>query len=486
MSSLLTKTSRILKRNGVEYWLDKGTLLGVHRDDGLIPWEYDVDLGVMNATCAEISALKSEFEAVGLTAYDREDDIPHKVKLTYDTENHEFYWSDPRLHDPCIRVYDATDVGTWVDIYWYVELTHEEVVADRENVLVPPGYDEEDSLVCCSEGLQTHTEHMCCGGCVPRKSLFPLQHKAVNVHDGVDPVQEQPMPAEQLVVGVCADSRGCGAAGLEGCGLRVLDESAALYGASGAAQRRAGGAGSALPTPVLLGQRQAAETVARLLARDLGSFPNLPRGAQAIVDRPASDAARASAFFHTKPSSHDRKLVQEGFSRALFVPFHAKFWRQKPWFYETATALYVLHVAAVCIYIFHHKTTSAHNSFEVFFPIFLLFLVAIGYGRVSSALQAPDTEPSCKILSPMKQATENVCSSESETSHTTSGLGSGLAESENSDGTDSDEDSGNSSSSSDESNPNDDMFPHKSNSAPTSPKRVCLIDPCTDSLASLY
>ncbi|KAG7380174.1 hypothetical protein PHYPSEUDO_007654 [Phytophthora pseudosyringae] len=196
MSSLLTKTSRILKRNNVEYWLDKGTLLGVHRDDGLIPWEYDVDLGVMNATCADISALKSEFEAVGLTAYDRQDDIPHKVKLTYDTENHELYWSDPRLHDPCIRVYDATDVGTWVDIYWYVELTHAKVAADRENVLVPPGYDEEDSLVCCSEGLQAHTEHMCCGGCVPRKALFPLQRQSVSVHDGVDPVQEQPVPAE--------------------------------------------------------------------------------------------------------------------------------------------------------------------------------------------------------------------------------------------------------------------------------------------------
>ncbi|CAI5724203.1 unnamed protein product [Peronospora destructor] len=196
MSSLLTKTSCILTRHNVEYWLDKGTLLGVHRDDGLIPWEYDVDLGVMNATCAEISALKGEFEAVGLKMYDRKDDIPHKVKLTYDTENHEFYWSDPKLHDPCIRVYDTMDITAWVDIYWYVELTSEKVMLDRENILVPPDYDMEDNLMCCSEGLQTHTKHMCCGGCVPRKSLFPLQHKFVNVHDGVNPVQEQPVPAK--------------------------------------------------------------------------------------------------------------------------------------------------------------------------------------------------------------------------------------------------------------------------------------------------
>uniref|UniRef100_M4BZH6 LicD/FKTN/FKRP nucleotidyltransferase domain-containing protein n=1 Tax=Hyaloperonospora arabidopsidis (strain Emoy2) TaxID=559515 RepID=M4BZH6_HYAAE len=195
MSLLLTKTSRILKRHNVEYWLDKGTLLGVHRDNELIPWEYDVDLGVMNATCGAIAALKSDFEAVGLTAYDREDDIPHKVKLTYDTENHHLYWSDSRLHDPCIRVYDTRDSSMWVDIYWYVELTPEEVAADRTKVLVPPDYNEKDSLVCCSEGLQEHTEHMCCGGCVPKNSLFPLQRKHMNVYDGIESVQEQPVPA---------------------------------------------------------------------------------------------------------------------------------------------------------------------------------------------------------------------------------------------------------------------------------------------------
>ncbi|KAF1794005.1 Transcription factor homeodomain, male germ-cell [Phytophthora cactorum] len=171
------------------------------------------------------------------------------------------------------------------------------------------------------------------------------------------------------------------------------------------------------------------------------------------------DLIKGSALFHTKPSSHDRKLVQEGFTRALFVPFHAKFWRQKPWIYETATALYLLHGVAVCIYIFYNKSTSPHNTFEVFFPIFLLFLVAIGYGRVSNPL-------------PIIKQAEAMCSSESDTSLAASGLGSALAESENSDGTDSDEESGNSSSSSDESNPNDDMFPHKSSSAPTSPKRV--------------
>ncbi|KAG7394865.1 putative homeodomain transcription factor 2 [Phytophthora boehmeriae] len=190
------------------------------------------------------------------------------------------------------------------------------------------------------------------------------------------------------------------------------------------------------------------------------------------------DLIKGSALFHTKPSSHDRKLVQEGLSRALFVPFHAKFWRQKPWFYETVTALYSLHVVAVGIYLFYPKTTSALNAFEVIFPLLLLLLVAICYGRVSSALQVPDSDPVAKILSPiLKQVTDTTCGSESDNSLTASGLEPGLAESENSDGTDSDEDSGNSSSSSDESTSNDILFPHKSSSAPSSPKRVNMRPP---------
>ncbi|RLN88056.1 hypothetical protein BBJ28_00013232 [Nothophytophthora sp. Chile5] len=465
MSTLLTKTTRILKRHGVEYWLDKGTLLGVHRDDGLIPWEYDVDLGVMNATCAEISALKSEFTAVGLTAYDREDDIPHKVKLTYDTENHEFYWSDPRLHDPCIRVYDTNDVGAWVDIYWYVELTPEQAAADRENVLVPPDYDEEDNLMCCSEGLQAHTEHMCCGGCVPKKTLFPLKRQIVAVHDGVELVQEQPVPfaVPQFL------SIQYGESALTSREIKVSEGPVVSQ-----CWRRVAMDEEFSSTPPRRGNPKRLQRKAESSPVDLLQQQRLKREMHLTRELIDFDMIKGSAFFHTKPSGHDRKLVQEGLGRALFVPFHAKFWRQKPWFYETATSLYTLHVVAVYIYIFRPKTTSVLNSFEVLFPITLLLLVAIGYGRVSSTLQAPDSDPSLKILSPIKESSGNACNAESDNSQIASGLSSGLAESENSDGTDSDEDSGNSSSSSDEANPNDNMFGPTSASAPSSPKHVRL------------
>lgn len=216
----------------------------------------------------------------------------------------------------------------------------------------------------------------------------------------------------------------------------------------------------------------------------------------------ALPAPDSSALFHTKPSSHDKKLVKEGFSRALLVPLHAKFWRQKvrdivldhcmrplritiptdlfffhvllcsccaqPWFYETATALYALHAVAVGIYLYLPEQTSALSGFEVLFPICLLVLVAIGYGRVSSTLQAGDSDPSLKIMSPTKHAPQHSSSTASDvaSASTASGLGSDLAESENSDSTDSDDDSGNSSSSSDE-EAHRDMFEPVSTAAST-------------------
>ncbi|TYZ60642.1 hypothetical protein PybrP1_004900 [[Pythium] brassicae (nom. inval.)] len=193
------------------------------------------------------------------------------------------------------------------------------------------------------------------------------------------------------------------------------------------------------------------------------------------------DVIKGSAFFHTKPSSHDKKLMKEGITRALFVPFHGSFWKQKPYFYEASTALYLLHFGATCVYLARPRTMSVINSFEVLFPIVLLVLVAIGYGRVTSTLLAGDADPVLvKLLSPTKCAGTSTAASASPSaarsshsptrcatslpslaslSSSSSGIGSDLAESENSDGTDSEEESGNSSSSSDETDQPTSMFP---------------------------
>ena len=197
MTSLLKQTSSILQKNDIEYWLDKGTLLGAYREDGLIPWEYDIDIGVMNKTCDALSTLKDEFKKVGLELYDRSDEIPHKVKLTYDTENHYFYYSDSHIHDPCVRIYDANDHGVWVDVYWYITVPLSEIKATPDSFLIPEHFGYNEELVCCSEGLTEFTEHMCCGGCVPKSAVFPLTTDTLSLPNekGESDSLQFPMPA---------------------------------------------------------------------------------------------------------------------------------------------------------------------------------------------------------------------------------------------------------------------------------------------------
>ena len=39
-------TTRILKENGINYWICNGTLLGIIRDTKLIPWDLDIDIAI--------------------------------------------------------------------------------------------------------------------------------------------------------------------------------------------------------------------------------------------------------------------------------------------------------------------------------------------------------------------------------------------------------------------------------------------------------
>ena len=61
----LKEIKRILDDAGVKYWLDFGTLLGAVRDGKFIPWDTDIDLGMMCAEGCKVIARIEEFEKKG-------------------------------------------------------------------------------------------------------------------------------------------------------------------------------------------------------------------------------------------------------------------------------------------------------------------------------------------------------------------------------------------------------------------------------------
>ena len=80
--SLLEDIAKILDKLKIDYWLEGGTLLGVRRENRLLPWDNDVDLSLMVLDRKNenelISALKKSGFRVRLRKYESDHDYCKK------------------------------------------------------------------------------------------------------------------------------------------------------------------------------------------------------------------------------------------------------------------------------------------------------------------------------------------------------------------------------------------------------------------------
>ena len=62
----LREVKEVFDKFGIKFWLDWGTLLGAVRDKKLIPWDSDIDLGIMCDEQEKIISAASEFKKKGI------------------------------------------------------------------------------------------------------------------------------------------------------------------------------------------------------------------------------------------------------------------------------------------------------------------------------------------------------------------------------------------------------------------------------------
>ena len=69
---LLADTGKILTNHGIRWWLDHGTLLGIIRNNELIPYDHDVDVCVSGEDADKFLAIMNRFKP------------QYRVRLRYD------------------------------------------------------------------------------------------------------------------------------------------------------------------------------------------------------------------------------------------------------------------------------------------------------------------------------------------------------------------------------------------------------------------
>lgn len=146
----------ILKKHQIPFWVDFGTCLGTYRYGGCIPWDNDIDVGVLEPDFLNIKHALNDL-----------DDSKYLVED----------WSNRILPETYIRIY-IRSTGRFIDLYHYAvhpeRRTVNYIASNASSIFLPETWKAE-SLAVAKE--------------MPYENIFPLK---VADYDGIEvPVPNQ-------------------------------------------------------------------------------------------------------------------------------------------------------------------------------------------------------------------------------------------------------------------------------------------------------
>lgn len=148
---LMTETHKILEEHGVEYFLDYGTLLGFVRDGGPLPWDYDLDIGILTNHSNVLREIKEEYSRKRI-------------------------FIEETTAPMCFRFIDRKH-RLGLDVWCYDEMNL--MTVKERNFWRPPYSIHEDTKMMCTEVLaKSHARHRF-GSCKEKDTIYPLQQLTV-------------------------------------------------------------------------------------------------------------------------------------------------------------------------------------------------------------------------------------------------------------------------------------------------------------------
>jgi phosphorylcholine metabolism protein LicD len=153
MKRLLSDTVSILEKNGIKYWLDFGTLLGVIRDKELIAWDHDADICISGEDVEKFLTIKNNFPFKYRISmrYDHTGRLPRTLRLIKIKYWHRKYLRLFNFQEMYLDIFIKYRVGDYY--YWISTHTPKRIKAeyhenldtiywDNRNYAIPSNVDQ--------------------------------------------------------------------------------------------------------------------------------------------------------------------------------------------------------------------------------------------------------------------------------------------------------------------------------------------------------